>query len=287
MFPTLVKIPIFGLDVTIYAYGTVIVLSFLLASWWTKRRAAKSLGAPEDRVFNVAFAVLFVGLGGARFVYALANYPEFTRRPLSLFYIWEGGLVGYGGMAAGLLFLAWFLPRRAVKGEYLEGKAWSLFDLLARGACLAFALGWFASLLAGDDYGRATTSPLGIPATWFSDGTPAKSYVADPRHGFDLLTTRLHPTQLYESALALVLFGILALAAKRKPAPGRVAALFLMLHALGHALIETLRGDADKRGMVVGDFLSWSQFLAIPVFFVGVALWLIRKPDRVPHAGRR
>ena len=287
MHPTLFRIPLFGREITIYAYGTIIVLAFLLAAWWAKRRAAKTLSLPEERVFNIEFAVLFIGLAGARFVYALANYHEFTSRPLSFLYIWEGGLVGYGGLVAGLLFLAWYMPKRAEKGEYLEGKAWSLFDLLARGAALALALGWFASLLAGDDFGKATTSPLGIPATWFADGTPAKAYVADPKHGFDLLTTRLHPTQLYESALALVLFFALGVLARKKPAPGRVAALFLMLHALGHGVLETFRGDAEKRGMVVADFLSWSQFLAIPVFFAGVAIWLIRKPDRASHAPRR
>jgi prolipoprotein diacylglyceryltransferase len=56
-----------------------------------------------------------------------------------------------------------------------------------------------------------------------------------------------------------------------------VGALFLMLHPLGHAVIELFRGDV-KRGFVIEDVLSWSQFLAIPVFFAGVAIWLIRKP---------
>jgi len=276
--PTLVKIPLFGMDITIYAYGTVIVLSFLLAAWWAKRRAGKTLGLPEDRVFNVAFAILFIGLAGARFVYALANYAEFARRPLSLCAIWGGGLVGYGGLVASLLWLAWWMPKKAEKGQFLEGKAWPLLDILARGACLAFALGWFASLLAGDDYGKPTTAPWGIPALWFADGTPASLHAVQARG--DLLGLKLHPSQVYESLLGLGLFALLALLSRRRLAPGRVAAAFLMLHALGHGLLDTLRGDADKRGMVVGDFLSWSQFLAIPVFFAGLALWLIRKPER-------
>ena len=277
MHQKLVHIPLFGLDLTIYSYGTLIVLAFLLAAWWAKRRAAKTLGLPEDRVFNVAFVLLFVGLAGARLVYAFSDYASFARRPLSFLYIWEGGLVGYGGMVAGLLWLAWWMPRRAEKGEWLEGKAWSLLDVLSRGACLALALGWWASLLAGDDFGRPTKLPWGLPLTWFEDGSPAIRSYADAHA--DLVATRIHPTQVYESLFALALFFLLGALARRKLSAGRVTAVFLMTHALGHGLLDALRFEgADKRGMLVGDLLSWSQLLAVPVFFTGVAIWLIRKP---------
>lgn len=58
-----------------------------------------------------------------------------------------------------------------------------------------------------------------------------------------------------------------------------------MLHSVGTALLETFRGDgklAGERPYFIGDVLSWGQFLAIPVFFTGVALLLIRRPERGP-----
>jgi phosphatidylglycerol:prolipoprotein diacylglycerol transferase len=287
------RVPLLGKDVRIESYGTAIVLAFLLAAWWTTRRAVRDLGLsseagakvrPPDRVFNAAFAMLFLGLLGARLVYAFANYAKFQARPMSFLYVWEGGLVGYGGVVAALLWLAWWLPRQAEPGKWLTGKGFALLDLFARGACLAFALGWVAPLLAGDDFGKPTQAAWGFPVTWFADGTQVVSHARV--EGWDVLGTKLHPVQVYESLLALGLFVVLAVMASRRPVPGRVAAAFLVLHAVGHAGLDLLRGDGDARGMLVPGALSWSQFLAIPVGFAGVAIWLIRRPTRT-HATTR
>jgi phosphatidylglycerol:prolipoprotein diacylglycerol transferase len=267
VFPKLVEIPVFG-GIPIFAYGTLIVVAFLVAAWWARRAAKKTLGLDPERVFNVGFALLFLGLAGARLVYAFANYGEFVQRPSSFLKIWEGGLVGYGGLVAGLLWLAWWLPRHADMGGF------AFLDVLARAACIAFAIGWMASLLAGDDYGKPTDLPWGIPASAFDPTTPAAvaAAKADP-------LARLHPTQVYESLFALALFLGLSLYARRKPASGRVTAWFLMLHPIGHSVIEFFRGDDDKRGMLIEGVLSWSQMLAIPVFFTGLAILLIRKEE--------
>jgi len=268
--PKLVEIPVFG-GITIFAYGTLIVVAFLVAAWWARRVAKRTLGVDPERVFNVGFALLFLGLAGARLVYAFANYQEFSNKPLAFLKIWEGGLVGYGGVVAGLLWIAWWLPRHP------EMKGFAFLDLLARAACIAFAIGWTASLLAGDDYGKATTLPWGIPASAFEAGTPAAAFAArgDP-------LGKLHPTQVYESLFAVLLFVVLSLYARKKPVSGRVAAWFLMLHPIGHSLIELFRGDDDKRGMLIEGALSWSQLLAIPVFFSGLAIRLIRKEETAP-----
>jgi phosphatidylglycerol:prolipoprotein diacylglycerol transferase len=294
VYPILFHVRLFGLDLTIQSYGTVIVLAFLAATWWLSRRATRDLALgppdakgvrPQDRLFNAAFAILFLGLLGARFVYAFGHYATFAARPLSLFYVWEGGLVGYGGLVVGLLWLGWWLPRQAEAGRWLEGRGWSTFDLFARGACLAFAIGWIAPLLAGDDYGRPTTAPWGIPLAAFEGRTPAVGELTTnpDKATWSLATTKLHPVQVYESLYALALFVVLGFVARRRPITGRVAALFLMLHAVGHAGLDLFRGDGsgtNDRGMLVPGVLSWNQFLAIPVFFGGLAIWLIRRPLR-------
>jgi phosphatidylglycerol:prolipoprotein diacylglycerol transferase len=265
VFPKLVEIPVFG-GIPIFAYGTLIVVAFLVAAWWTRRAARTDLGIDPERTFNVGFALLFLGLAGARLVYAFANYGEFVARPMSFLRIWEGGLVGYGGLVAGLLWLAWWLPRKP------ELRGFAFLDVLARGACIAFAVGWFASLLAGDDYGAPTKAAWGLPYSLFKPGTPAAAAGIDDPAG------RIHPTQVYESLLAAALFVVLAVYARRRPPSGRVAAWFLMLHSVGHAVIELFRGD-PKRGMVIEGVLSASQLLAIPVFFTGLAILLIRRAE--------
>jgi prolipoprotein diacylglyceryl transferase len=257
-----------GTEISIYTYGTLIVVAFLLAAWWLRRRASRGLGLDPERVFNAGFALLFLGIAGARLGHVFAHYSEYTGEPMKFLRVWEGGLNGYGGLVGALLWLWWWLPRRP------ELKGFEFFDLLVRAFLLAFAIGWLAPLLAGDDFGAPTSLPWGIPVSVFEDGTPAAAWAK--------LNTqpdaRLHPTQVYEALLALGLFLLLARLARKNPHPGRLAALGLMLHAAGHALLELTRGD-EARGMVAGGLLSFGQFLAIPVFFAGLALWLIRKPE--------
>src|SRR5262245_27844825 len=214
MHPTLFKIPFFGGNtITIYAYGTTIVLAFLLAAWWTKRSASKPPGTSEERVFNVAFVLLFLGLAGARLAYSFAHFDEFAKSPGSFLAIWKGGLVGYGGVVLAALWLSRYLPKHAQPGGWIEGKGWSTLDYLARGAALAFALGWIAPLLAGDDYGKATDVPWGIPVTAFENDTPVHDLVRSAP--LDVATAKVHLVQVYESLFALALFGALAVFAKR------------------------------------------------------------------------
>lgn len=271
MWPEIVEIP--WIHVTIHSYGTLIVLAFLLGSWWAKRTAVRRLGVDGEAVFNVCFILLFVGIFGARLVHAFGHYREFTSRPMAFLAIWEGGLVLYGGVLAGLFFLAWYLPRKpALRG-------FALLDVLAQATCVSLVLGWFASLLAGDDYGKPTGAAWGIPTTLYKDNTNAVKSIA---HGGDALG-KLHPSPVYGSLFALGLFFVLALVQKRSKVSGRTAGVFLILHSAGTAVLELFRGDgkaAGERPFFIGDVLSWGQFLAIPVFFAGVAILLIRRPER-------
>jgi phosphatidylglycerol:prolipoprotein diacylglycerol transferase len=271
VWPVLTKFDVFGKTITIYSFGTFIVLAFLVSAFYVRRRAARSLGLDRERVFNVCFVLLFLGLAGARLLYALIHHSEFSKEPLSFLEVWEGGLVFYGGLFAGLAWLAWYLPRR----EDLKG--WAFTDVLALGAGLAVFVGRWASFLSGENYGKPAPD---LPwAVRFPIGAPSSPVP------YDLRGVDLHPTQLYHSLHGLLLFVVLALVLRRKPHPGRVTGLFLVLYAVGTAIVEIWRADDAARGMVIEGLVSTSQLLCIPVLFAGVAIWLIRRaPERPGEA---
>jgi phosphatidylglycerol:prolipoprotein diacylglycerol transferase len=263
MYPVLIDI---SDKIKIYSFGTFIVLAFLASSFYVRRRAARELGLDKAEVFNICFALLFIGLAGARLLFAIVKYGEFTTNKMKLFYVWEGGLVYYGGLIFCLFWLAWYLPRHA------KLKGWAFVDILALGACLAIFIGRWASFLSGENYGKEAP---GLPwAVTFPDveGTQARIGVA------------LHPTQIYHSLHGLLLFGILVWFLKRKPLPGRATGLFLVLYAVGRAIIEIWRGDDAARGMLIEGHVSTSQFLSIPIFFVGVAIYFARKAREAEYA---
>src|SRR5262245_9406739 len=260
---------------TINAFGTLIVVAFVVAALYARRRAARTLGLDKERVFNVCFALLFLGLAGARLLYGIVHYSDVAAKPLEIFAIWKGGLFWYGGVIAGLAWLGWYLPRHP------EMKGWALVDVLALASCLGVFVGRWASFLSGDHYGKpAPDLPWAVTfSPHFEQGYMNDAIMARP------LNVPLHPTQLYHSLHGLVLFAVLLLVARKNPHPGRLTGVFLMLYAIGHAVIEIWRGDDAARGMMIEGMVSTSQSLSIPIFFAGLAILLLRRPtEEVSYA---
>jgi len=249
-------------SIRIYSFGTFVVLAFIVASWYASRRARRTLEIDGERVFNLSFAVLFVGLAGARLLWCIVHTQKIAGEPLVLFKIWEGGLVFYGGVLAGLLFLSWYLPRKP------DLKGWALMDVYALATCLALFVGRWASFLAGMDYGDEAP---GLP--WAVRFPAVDGSQIPPR----LVGVDLHPVQIYESLFGLLLFLALLFVARRRLHPGRLFGLFLILLSVGRAVIEVWRGDDAERGMVIGGHVSTSQLISLPLFFVGVAIFLSRR----------
>jgi phosphatidylglycerol:prolipoprotein diacylglycerol transferase len=250
--PILWQFELFGKTITLHSFGLAIVVAFLVAAYWARRRAARRLGLDRERVFNVAFALLFVGIAGARLLHVMVHYATYTKDPLSFLYIWDGGLSLYGGLLAGALWLGWYLPRHPELGGF------SLADVFAAATALAVFLGSWGSFLAGDAHGDPTDLPWGVR-------------VPNPPR------TLAPPTQHNHSLHGLLLFGILLLYLRRPRPSGRAFGLFLALYAIGRAGIEVWRADDDHRGMVIDGVLSVPQLLSVPVLFGGIAIWLIRR----------
>ena len=263
MWPIITQFEVFGLPITIHAFGTFLVLAFLVSAFYARRRASQSLDLDKERVFNICFVLFFLGLAGARLAYAFVHHAEFAKEPMSFLHIWKGGLVFYGGLFAGLLLLMWYLPSRMPK------RGWAFLDVLALAMGLAIFVGRWASFLSGENYGDPAPN---LP--WAVTFPPIDgSAVPFTHRGIPL-----HPTQIYHALHGLLIFGVLWLYLRRKPWPGRAFGLFLMLYAVGTAIIEIWRADDASRGMVIEGLVSVNQLLCIPVFFAGIAIFLVRRP---------
>jgi phosphatidylglycerol:prolipoprotein diacylglycerol transferase len=68
----------------------------------------------------------------------------------------------------------------------------------------------------------------------------------------------LHPTQIYLSLNALLIFAILQWAYRRKTFDGEVFWLYVLLYAITRGILEIWRGDL-VRGFVIPDILSTSR----------------------------
>ncbi len=271
-------------------YGVLAALGLVVALL-AARIFARWVSLDPDKVWNLGLITVLTALFGSKLLLILVNWSDFRAHPM-----WMLGLttIRSGGIFAGGLVLA-----------FLAGIAYALYvhlplrrtmDVAAPALALGHAIGRLGCFAAGCCYGRPTTMPWGvvfssrIAALW--SGTP--------------LHVRLHPTQLYESAVEFLLFGLLATMLHRQRVggntdpdstpsslpirsgfpirDGQIMGTWLFLYGLARFFIEFYRGDPG-RGSVFGGVLSVTQVLAMGMVVAGGLLWIERNARVIPsHA---
>lgn len=89
-------------------YGVLIAIGFLLAVLYALRRAPE-FDLNPDHMIDAVLVCTLVGFVCARlyYVFFCADVQKYLSNPLSILYIWEGGLGIYGGIigafASGIL----------------------------------------------------------------------------------------------------------------------------------------------------------------------------------------
>ncbi len=175
-------------------------------------------GGTADDASSIVVAAALGGIAGAKVYYAI------------LFRDWHllfdrAGLVWYGGFG-GTLAVLYVIWRRGLSVARIA-------DAAAPALALGYAIGRVGCFLVGDDYSRPTTSWIGIA---FPNGAPPTTAAnlrafgaADPATVPSGTILHVHPTQLYEIGLALVILAILVTIAARPRIAGELFSIFLIL----------------------------------------------------------
>ncbi|HXK11800.1 MAG TPA: prolipoprotein diacylglyceryl transferase [Vicinamibacteria bacterium] len=273
MHPRLLTLPAFEVlgrsfgPFTLHTYGVLLAIAFMAGLWAASRQARRAApllfeGNDEraryaDRVIDMAVWVLIAGLVGAKLLLLAVDWRYYGRNPRELLGIFQSGGVFYGGLVAGIL-VAWWYARR----QHLPG--WPTADVLAPGVVLGQAIGRLGCFSAGCCWGRPTQLPWAVT---FSDMYAARQ-VGTP------MDTPLHPSQIYESIAAFLIFFFLLWLAPRKRFQGQVVLAYVTLYSVARFALEFLRGDPD-RGAWFGGRVSTSQVISV-VLLLGVAVVLPR-----------
>ena len=96
--PDPVAFTVFGKS--IYWYGIIIAAGFLLAVLYMMYRA-KDFGITQDDVLDMVLWAVPIGVICARAYYCIFYWELYRDDPISVLYIWEGGLAIYGGIIGG------------------------------------------------------------------------------------------------------------------------------------------------------------------------------------------
>ncbi len=212
--------------------------------WMEYRRR----GWEEDDVTGTMIVAVVGGFFGARMLSGLFHWSSFASDPVGFLLSPTAGLVFYGALIGATLFVV----------GYIRWKGYPVLevaDVAALAVPLAYAVGRIGCFLAGDDYGIPTDLPWAMA---FPEGAPP--------------TTRsVHPTQLYEAAGGLMIFGLVWSRRMSGRSAGSLAGLTLTLMGVERFLVEFLRRNPEVA-------LGWTlaQWFSIGLILLGSALVLHR-----------
>lgn len=228
---TLISFPGLGLELdppstiqlgplTIHFYGLIIAVGMLLAVLYASKRS-KEFGLKEDDLIDGVLWVTPFAIICARLYYCIFEWDQYASNPISILYIWNGGLAIYGGVLGAVIGLSVFCKARKIK-------ATAMMDVVSLGLLIGQLVGRWGNFMNREAFGAPTDSFLRMGL--YNTATGAVEYY--------------HPTFLYESLWNFVGFLLLHFLSKKRKYDGQVALGYVAWYGLGRAFIEGLRMDS-------------------------------------------
>ena len=233
-------------------YGLMYVVGFVLGWLGLRARAQSRPDAPiaperaEDLIFYIAIGVFLGGRIGYMLIY---DFPRLLDDPLSLLYVWRGGMSLHGGLIGVWLALAAFAKRN---GQTF----FAIADFMAPWVPPGLGAGRIGNFINGELWGKETSPDA--PWSMIVDGVAR------------------HPTQLYEAFLeGLVLFVALQIYSARPRPRMAVSGLFLLLYGVFRFSVEFLRLPDAHIGYLAFGWVTLGQVLTAPMILIGAALLIL------------
>ena len=245
-------------------YGLIIAIGLILAVVYGMRRS-KHFGLKQDDILDGVLWIVPVAIICARLYYVIFEWGQYKDDPISMLYIWKGGLAIYGGVIGAAICVV-------IHCKIKKISLGAVLDLVALGFMIGQAIGRWGNFFNREAFGAETESFLRMGLMLTADG-----YKSATMHFF-------HPTFLYESLWNTVGFVALHFLSKKRQYDGQIALGYLAWYGLGRALIEGLRTDSlyiFKESL--GEVLRVSQLIAAASCLVGVTVLVImafRKHDK-------
>ncbi len=253
----------------IYWYGIIIAVA-LVVGVLIGISEAKRKGYRSELVLDLILLAVPVCIIFARIFYVIFEWDNYAADPISMLYIWNGGLAIYGGVIGGVIAaVIFYFLRRVEVGE--------LMDIAAPGLIIGQAIGRWGNFTNQEAFGYAVTNPN---LQWFPFAVHIDKPVID---GVSYAAGYFHATFFYESMWSLIVFAILMMVRKKIKVRGGLFALYVVLYGCGRFWIEQLRTDSLMWGS-----LRVSEGLSELLIVGGIAYLLymyFAKKEFFPYTG--
>ena len=265
---TNISFPSLGIDIdpvrafdigplSIHMYGIIIAFGLVLAAVYCMRRAPQ-FGLTEDHVLDGVLWVTPFAFLCARAYYCAFAWEMYADDPISVLYIWQGGIAIYGGVLGAVLGILVFCRVKKIS-------LGATLDLVLPGFLIGQAIGRWGNFFNREAFGAETDSFLRMGLYDTITGT----------------VTYHHPTFLYESVWNALGFLVLHSLSKKRDYDGQIALGYVAWYGLGRFFIEALRTDSLY---LPGTEIRVSQLLAVVSFFAAAAvlIYFMLKPPMKP-----
>ena len=252
---TKISFPLLGLEIDppkgfslgsldVRFYGIIIAVGLLLAVLYALKRSDE-FGIKQDDILDGILGIVPFSIICARAYYCAFSWEEFAANPISVLYVWQGGIAIYGAVIGAFIGVVVLCLIKKIKLP-------ALLDLVCLGFLIGQCLGRWGNFFNREAFGAETESFLRMGLY---------DSVAGLWHYY-------HPTFLYESLWNLAGFIALHFLSKKRQYDGQIALGYVAWYGLGRTLIEGLRMDS----LYWGSFRVSQLLAAISCFAAAVVL---------------
>lgn len=236
-------------DFTVYWYGIIIGLGFLLAVIYAMKNASR-FSLDKDRMLDVVLVATPVAILSARAYFCFFPYENGSRITSFKEFFGLGTNEGFRGLAIyGAVigaFVAGFVMCKIRKVKVLD-----MFDIAAVGFLIGQGIGRWGNFFNQEAFGAPTGSD------WF--GMMSKNTGG----------VNVHPCFLYESIWCICGFFVLNYFSKKRKFSGEMFLMYGVWYGFGRFFIEYLRTDS----LMIGK-MKVSMLVSALIFIVCLALLL-------------
>lgn len=242
-----VAFSIFGIDIMWYA--VLITIGIVLGLYFSSK-IAKIKNIDSEMPQDLLLWALIPSIIGARLYYVIFSWEYYSKNPVEILKIRNGGLAFYGGILTAFLIAYLYSKRKNIN-------FFTILDIFAPGIALAQSIGRWGNFINQEAYGRTTNLPWGI----IIDGQ------------------KVHPTFLYESLGDFIIFIILyKISKKNNTSNGNIIGLYFILYGILRFFVEGIRTDSLY-------FLNMriSQIVSIILIIIGFLIHLYNRKNKKIH----
>lgn len=239
----------------IHWYGLMYLIGFVGAWFYGMQRAKRAdVNWTKKQVEDVIFYGAIGVIVGARLGYTLFySFSAFIDNPISIFYIWQGGMSFHGGMLG--VFTALFVFAHKNGMTFFQ-----VSDFIAPWVPIGLGAGRIGNFINVELWGR----PMDTIMPWAFD------------YGDHIAR---HPSSLYQALTEGLLLFLILWWYSSKPRPlMAVSALFMFTYGSFRFITEFFRTPDSHLGFIAFDWLTMGQMLSLPMIVFGlIVFWMAHK----------